>query len=79
MPLVYLLGIDAGTTGLKAVLFDEDGRVVAVGRAEYGLLTPAVNMAELDAEEYWRACRKAVLGALSISNADPRDVKALSI
>ncbi|MEM2238688.1 MAG: xylulokinase [Candidatus Bathyarchaeia archaeon] len=77
--MVYLLGIDAGTTGLKAVLFDESGRVAAVGRAEYSLLTPAVNMAEIDAEEYWRACRKAVSGVLSISNADPRDVKALSI
>lgn len=77
--MTHLLGIDAGTTGLKAVLFDEDGRVIATGRAEYGLLTPAANMAELDAEEYWRACRKAVSEALSMSSVNPRDVRALAI
>jgi xylulokinase len=73
------LGIDAGTTGLKAVLFDEGGRVIAVGRAEYGLLTPAANVAELDAEEYWRACRRAVSEILSTSKVDPRDVRALAV
>ncbi|MEM2026003.1 MAG: xylulokinase [Desulfurococcaceae archaeon] len=77
--MVYLLGIDAGTTCLKAVLCDENGRIAAVGRAEYGLFTPAVNVAEIDAEEYWRACRKAISGALSMSGVNPRDVKALAI
>lgn len=77
--MVYLLGIDAGTTGLKAVLFDEDGRVVAVGRSEYVLLTPTTNVVELDAEEYWNACRRAVSEVLSASKVDPREVKALAV
>lgn len=77
--MTYLLGIDAGTTGLKAVLFDEDGHVIAMSKAEYGLLAPAANMAELDANYYWTACKKAVLEILSTSKVNPRKVRALAI
>ncbi|HID17162.1 TPA: hypothetical protein EYP26_02585, partial [Candidatus Bathyarchaeota archaeon] len=77
--MAYLLGIDAGTSGLKAVLFNEGGRVIAISRAEYDLLTPAINMVELDANEYWNACRKAISGILRASKVDPREIKSLAI
>jgi xylulokinase len=40
---------------------------------------PQVNMAELDAEEYWNACKKAVSEVLSISKVNPSDIKSIAI
>ena len=75
----YLLGIDAGTTGLRAALFDERGNNVTTGRAEYSLPIFEANMAELDADEYWNACRKTVSEILSASKVDPVDIKSVAI
>jgi xylulokinase len=76
---LYLLGIDAGTTGLKAVLFDEKGKEIAIGRAEYSLIIPRANMAELDANSYWTGCIRAISEIFSKSKTDPAEIKALAI
>lgn len=74
-----LLGIDAGTTSVKAGLFSPDGLCLAVARQEYQLSTPQASWAELDPEIYWQACvatTKQVLQQVSV-NAD--QVAALSV
>ncbi len=44
-----LMGIDAGTTGLKAVMFDsETGRELGSGYVEYALETPGPELVEID-------------------------------
>ena len=50
-----LLGIDVGTTSLKAILFDADGSVLAQASREYPTVYPHPNWAEQDPEEWWRA------------------------
>lgn len=75
--MAYLLGLDAGTTSFKAVLFDDDGREVASASAEYALLTPEPNIAEFETEKYWDIC-KLVLSEIC-QKADVRDLKALAI
>ncbi len=77
--LGYLMGIDAGTTSLKAVLYDEEGNTVAVGRSEYNIETPQPGMAELNAEDYWNACREAILKVMRASNVNPAEVEAIAI
>jgi xylulokinase len=67
MPL--LLGIDAGTTSIKAGLFDTKGRCLGVARQEYQLSTPHPNWAELNAEAYWRACLTTTQDVLRTSGA----------
>lgn len=36
----YFMGVDIGTSGTRAVLFDASGYEVAVSRQEYPLLCP---------------------------------------
>jgi xylulokinase len=43
-----VLGIDIGTTGVKAVAFDLDGKTLASAQAEYPLLKPRPGYFELD-------------------------------
>jgi len=77
--LGYLLGIDVGTTELKAVLFNEDGEEVAASRAEYSLYIPEPDIVELDAEEYWNSCRKVISEILNISKINPREIRSIAI
>ncbi len=59
MPL--LLGIDLGTSSVKAALFDPDSaRIVAVAAREYPIRKPAPDRAEQDADDWWRATIEVV-------------------
>lgn len=77
--MTLLLGIDAGTTSVKAGLFEPTGRCLGVGREEYQLSTPRADWAELDPEIYWQACYRAVRSALRNAEADPARVIALGV
>ena len=48
------IGIDIGTTSVKAVVADEDGRVEARTRIPHRLRVPAADRLEHDADEAWR-------------------------
>jgi len=74
-----LLGIDAGTTSIKAGIFDPGGRCLGIGRQEYQLETPAADRAQLDPEVYWQACQKTVREALTLSGVQPEQVLALAV
>jgi sugar (pentulose or hexulose) kinase len=73
------LAIDAGTTSLKAALFDTQGRMLALERCEYTLLTPAPNVVELEAEVYWQALTSTVRSVLVHSRVPPQEVATLCI
>jgi xylulokinase len=60
-----LLGIDLGTSSVKVVVFGVEGRLRAVGVAEYPILTPQFGYAEQNPEDWWRATVTAVREALS--------------
>jgi xylulokinase len=77
--MTTLLGIDVGTTSLKAVLFDLNGKALGMALREYRLITPTPDTAELAAETYWDACCQAVREAVAASKTDPADIAALSI
>jgi len=52
-----LVGLDVGTTGVKAVAISPDGRVLAAASEEYALSTPRPGWAEQDPEDWWRAAQ----------------------
>lgn len=73
-----LLGIDAGTSGLKAVLLNEAGHVVDEATAPYEVLTPRPGWAEQDPDLWWAALRSA-LGELWARGIDPASVAAVGL
>jgi len=73
-----LLGIDVGTTGAKALVIDEDGRVVTRSFRPYPLLTPKPNWAEQDPEDWWTAvvdCLREILG----NGVEAREISAIGL
>lgn len=75
----YLLGLDAGTTSVKAALFDDQGRCLGIGREEYQLHTPSAEQAELDAEIYWQSSINAIHTAIGQGDVNPAQVRAISV
>lgn len=51
----YLLGIDLGTTNIKAVLFRSDGTALASASAGYPLIFPGPDQVEQDPHQWWAA------------------------
>jgi len=77
--MAVFLGLDAGTTSLKAALFDSDGHLLAIDSQEYQLITPSPAVAELDAETYWQACCNAVRNVVMHSGVGDEEIAALAI
>ena len=61
----HLLGIDAGGTVVKAVMFELDGTPVAAGHARSTSWHPQPGWAERDADDVWSACATAVRACLN--------------
>ncbi len=71
------LGIDVGTTGLKAAVISDRGRILASAYEECALHQPEPGWAELDAEAAWGQIRRLILRTVSQAKRDP--VKALAV
>jgi xylulokinase len=54
------LGIDLGTSGVKAILMGSDGEIVAVAQAPLHVSRPHPLMSEQDPADWWTATRLAV-------------------
>jgi xylulokinase len=59
------LGVDVGTSGVKAILVAEDGGVAASATAPLSLDTPQPGWAEQDPEAWWAAARAAIRDVLA--------------
>src|SRR5215217_3252262 len=59
------LGLDVGTSGVKAILVREDGNVLAAATTPLALRTPRPGWAEQDPEEWWKASVASVRAVLA--------------
>lgn len=69
---------DFGTSGVKAALVSEEGKILAVQEKGYPLYKPQPLYVEQDPKDYWDAVCEVTHGVLANSGAMPEDVKALS-
>ncbi len=56
----YLLGIDLGTSSVRAGIFHEDGALLAITAGSYPIDTPSSDRAEQDPELWWKCICKAI-------------------
>ena len=58
--MTQLVGLDVGTTGVKALALSPEGDVLARVEESYELSTPHPGWAEQDPEDWWRAAERAL-------------------
>ena len=57
---MYVLGLDLGTSSLKALLMNKKGEVVETATADYPLITPQVGFSEQDPKEWLKAANQVL-------------------
>ncbi len=73
----YLLGLDAGNTVIKAVLFDLGGRQVASDALDGCTALPSPSHVERDLAELWRNARTVIGRCLAAAGVDAGAVAAI--
>ncbi len=79
MTSTFLLAIDAGTTSVRAIVFDAQGRIVASAQQEFALFYPQPGWVEQDADEIWAAVLATCRAALAQSGLVATQVAAIGI
>jgi len=77
--MAHLIGIDLGTTGCKAAVYDESGECWGESYLEYGLITLSPVMIEQDPHAWWNLTCQAIQEALSDAAIDRSGVKGISV
>jgi len=75
----YILAIDQGTTGSRAILFDAAGRTVASAYREFTQYFPKPGWVEHDAQEIWRSCETVIRQTIRKSRICPEEILAVGI
>lgn len=79
MSMSLYFGIDIGTSGTKAVLYDIAGQVIASHLIEYPLYQPKNGWAEQDPEDWWNAAKGCIRAILETSAVNPADIKGIGL
>lgn len=75
----FILAIDQGTTGSRAFLFDQKGRIVTSDYKEFKQYFPKPGWVEHDAEEIWKSCTDVIKGVLRKSKISLKHIAAIGI
>ncbi|MEV6579144.1 glycerol kinase GlpK [Streptomyces sp. NPDC051582] len=75
----FIAAIDQGTTSSRCIVFDRDGRIVAVDQKEHEQIFPKPGWVEHDATEIWTNVQEVVAGAIAKAEITAADVKAVGI
>lgn len=75
---VYL-GIDLGTTGIKALLVREDGSICGSGYGQYAIRIPAAGYAEQNPQDWWSALKGALADARRACHVAAEDIKGIGL
>lgn len=73
---IHLIGLDLGTSAIKGILIDEQGRTVAQAHRTTDLLRPRDGWVEVDPENHYRRVCEVLR---ELSNAAPGEVCAFSM
>lgn len=74
-----VIGVDGGTEGIRAGVFDLEGRALAFASSAYRTDFPHPGWAEQQPRDWWAALGRSVREALEASGAAPGDIASLAV
>jgi xylulokinase len=75
----YLLGLDIGTSGVKALLMSIEGKIISSKTVSYPLATPHSGWAEQSPDDWWGATVKVIKETVSHNPIDSKQIKGISL
>jgi xylulokinase len=78
MPETYLIGVDLGTMGTKAAIFDTKGSLLALAFEESRLLYPKPGWVEQDPDDFYYSSLRTIRTCLEKSGVQPSQVAGLA-
>ena len=75
---MYILSHDLGTTGDKATLFSQEGKLVANAFTPYDTSYPQIGWAEQNPDDYWEAFCRSTKSIIADAGVKPSDIAAVA-
>jgi len=76
----YVLGIDVGTGGTRAVLVDRNGEILSSATHEHvPFASPRIGWAEQDPHDWYKATGSAIRQAIASAKIDSADISAVGL
>src|SRR4051812_48097926 len=75
----YLLALDQGTSSSRSIVFDAEGRIVAMAQEELPQIYPQPGWVEHDPRDIWRTQLATARNALAQAKLEAKSIRAIGI
>lgn len=75
----YILSIDQGTTGSRAFIIDEQGKIISQDYSEFTQIFPQPGWVEHNPEEIWQVTLKVIKGAIERAKISQTEIAGIGI
>lgn len=75
---MYFLGIDLGTSSVKIILMDDNGKLIKSSSKRYPVFYPKTTWAEQDPNDWWKAVKDGIWEILD-SDIKKEDIKSIGL
>ncbi|MBN2602932.1 MAG: glycerol kinase [Candidatus Thermoplasmatota archaeon] len=75
----YIIAVDEGTTGIRAIIFDKNAEIVAQSYEKISQYFPHPGWCEQDGREIWEKCLIVIRNVLKSSKIKPEQISAIGI
>ena len=73
----YFMGIDLGTSSVKALIMDERGGIIGGAQQGYDIRKERIEYAEQNVDMLWEATRKVIAGAIDAAPVGSEEIAAI--
>ncbi len=75
----YLMGIDLGTSSVKAIIMDLEGNILGLAQEDYNVCSCAPGWAEQDIEVLWKSAEIVIKKAVVSAGISSCDIKSIGL
>jgi len=77
--LSYILSIDAGTTGIRSIIFDKENNIISQAYSDIPTIYPKPGWVEQEPKTIWNKCLQVVNESLKNQALNAQDIQAIGI
>ena len=74
----YVIGVDLGTSGTKAALYQIDGKLISAASVEVPLYYPKPGVVEQENEDFYTSAARTVRKCIASSAVEPNEIAAIA-